>query len=125
MITEDSAPLAIDIAKSFMRFVNDIDPKWQKAYLRYSYQDAVGEIRGSYVNKTGVSLIDSLTHKDFFRPTLAQAKKLLQSLNKSQGVFLLIVNSKKEYEFKLENKNMSRWKISKMDGATGIPEGEE
>ena len=124
MFTEESASLAIDIAKSFMQRLNDIEPKWEKGYLRYGYHDFVGEGKGTYVCKNKVEFI-GLANEDFIRQLHTQAQKLLESLDKPQRLFLLIVNSNKEYEFKFENKNMNRWKISKMDGGTGIPEGEE
>jgi hypothetical protein len=124
MFTEESASLAIDIAKSFMQRLNGIEPKWEKGYLRYEYHDFVGEGKGTYVCKNKVEFI-GLANEDFIRQLHTQAQKFLESLDKPQRLFLLIVNSNKEYEFKFENKNMNRWKISKMDGGTGIPEGEE
>jgi len=46
-------------------------------------------------------------------------------LGNTEGVFLLTVDSNNAYEINFEYKDMNRWKISKSDGGTGIPEGVE
>ena len=44
-------------------------------------------------------------------------------LAKERGVFLITVNANLEYDIKFEWNDLEKWKISKLDGRTGIPEG--
>lgn len=125
MVKDETTPVVIDIAKSFIKLVQGIEPKWNKAYFRFRLQESVCEAKGSYVHGTEVVIINVLKHKDFFHPINDKAQELLTLLGKMQGVFLLVVNSNFEYDIKFEYENMNRWKISKLDGGTGIPEGIE
>jgi hypothetical protein len=125
MIKDDTTPLVIDIAKSFIKLVQEIEPKWDKAYFRFCSKDSVCEAKGSYVHGTDVVIINVLKHKNFFHPINDKGQELLTLLEKTEGVFLLTANSDFNYEIKFEYQDMNRWKISKLDGGTGIPEGIE
>ena len=125
MIKDEASPLVIDIAKGFISLVMAIEPKWNKAYFRFCSQNSVAEAKGSFVADSGVQIIDVLKHKDFFHPTAKKGQDLLAALGKSEGVFLLVIDSSYNYEIKFEYQDMSRWKISKLGGGTGIPLGLE
>lgn len=123
MVNDDATPLVVEIAKSFMLFLRDIAPHWRKAYLRFSLQGSVSEIKASYVYESGVEIVDATKSKEFFHPMLQKGKDLLAALGKDGGIFLLVAESNFEYEIKFEYKDMNRWKISKLGGGTGIPVG--
>ncbi len=123
MVNDEASPLVIDIARSFISLVREIEPKWSKAYLRFCSHDMVSEAKGSYVHETGVEIVDVLKHKNFFHPVVQKGQDLLAALGKTEGVFLLVTDSNFDYEIKFEYQNLERWKISKMKGGTGIPEG--
>jgi hypothetical protein len=123
MIKDDTTPIVIDIAKSFTKLMQGIEPKWNKAFLRFSGQDSVCEVKGSYLQGADVVMINALKHKNFFHPINDKGEELLISLGKKQGVFLLILNPNLEYEIKFEYDDLNRWNISKLDGGLGVPEG--
>jgi len=125
MINEEATPIVIDLAKSFISLVRDIDPEWHKGYLRVYVGDGVSEAKASYVRQSGVEIIDVLKHKEFFHAAPAKGRDLLAALEKPGGLFVLIVDSSFDYEIKFEYKNMNKWRISKLKGGTGIPEGLE
>jgi hypothetical protein len=125
MVKDEAAPLVIDIAKSFIALVRVIEPNWYKAYLRFSSHHSVSEAKGSYVHESGVEIIDVLRHKDFFHAAARKGQQLLAAVGKTEGVFLLVTDSKFAYETKFEYHDMNRWRISKVGGGTGIPEGIE
>jgi hypothetical protein len=125
MITEETTPLIVDLAKSFISLVRGIAPDWSKGYLRFCSQNSVSESKASYVHKSGVEIIDVLKFKDFFQEATIKGQELLATIGKSEGLFVLIVDSNLEYEIKFEYSDMGRWRISKMKGGTGIPEGLE
>ena len=123
MITERTTPLVVDLAKSFTSLVRSIAPDWNKAYLRFCSQSSVSESKASYMHKSGVEIVDVLQFKDFFRGATAKGQELLAAIGKSEGLFVLIVDSSFDYEIKFEYSDMEKWRISKMKGGTGIPEG--
>jgi len=123
MITEGATPLVVDLAKSFISLLRVVDPDWSKGYLRFCSQGSVAESKASYVHGSGVEIIDVLKYKDFFRATLIQGQGLLAALEKSEGLFVLIVESNFDYEIKFDYGDMEKWKITKMRGGSGIPEG--
>jgi len=123
MVTDEATPLVVDIAKSFILLVREIAPSWSKAYLRFSNQGSVSQVKGSYTHGSGVDIIDTTEHKDFFHRVARKGKELLNALGKSDGVFLVVVDPKFDYEIKFEYQDMNRWQISKLSGGTGIPAG--
>ena len=48
---------------------------------------------------------------------------LLSSMNKSRGLFLLEVGNQDDYNIKFEFEDLDRWKISKLNGGSGVPDG--
>lgn len=122
-ISESATPLIIEIAKSFITLIRDIEPKWEKAYLRYVSYGSNAEAKASYVHPSGIEIVNVLKNKGFFHPFTEKAQELLKAMGKEQGLFLLVTDSKFDYEFKFEYENLGRWRISKLDGGTGIPEG--
>ena len=125
MITEETTPLVVDLAKSFISLVRSIAPDWSKGYLRFCSQSSVSESKASYAHKSGVEIIDVLQFKDFFQRATVKGQELLAAIGKSEGLFVLIVDSNFDYEIKFEYGDMEKWRISKMKGGTGIPVGLE
>jgi len=123
LISDEATPLVIDTAKSFISLIKQIAPGWQKAYLRFSEWDSISEAKASYVHPAGVEIIDVLQHKKFFQSISQSGGVLLASLGKPEGIFLLIVDSSFDYEIKFEYEDRSKWRISKIGGGGGIPEG--
>ncbi|MDR3428742.1 hypothetical protein [Silvimonas sp.] len=125
MVNDEATPLVIDIARSFISLVREIEPSWRKAYLRFCLRDSVSEAKGSYVHESGVDIIDVVKHKDFFHPVAQKGQDLLAALGKTEGVFLLVTDSSFDYEIKFEYQDLNRWRISKLGGGTGVPSGIE
>jgi hypothetical protein len=125
MISEEATPLVIDIAKGFIALVREIEPTWEKAYLRLVSDDSTAEAKASYVHATGVEIINVLRHKAFFHSVTKQGQELLVALGKDRGLFLLVADSSFNYEIKFEYQDLQKWRISKIAGGTGVPEGIE
>lgn len=123
MINDDASSLVVEIAKKFITLMMGVEPQWEKAYLRFSCNNSVAELKASFVSETGVEIIDVLKYKDFFHPMNMQGQELLAALGKIKGVFLLVIDAKFDYEINFEYQDMNRWKISKLAGGTGVPEG--
>lgn len=123
MINDDASPLVIEIAKKFITLMMDIEPQWKKAYLRFSSNNSVAEAKASFLSETGVEIVDVLKCKDFFHYMNVKGQELLMALGKTTGVFLLVIDSNFDYEINFDYQDMNRWKITKLAGGTGIPEG--
>ncbi|MHC6186882.1 hypothetical protein ACYU0V_12180 [Acinetobacter sp. X9] len=123
MINDDASSLVVEIAKKFITLMMGVEPQWEKAYLRFSCNNSVTELKASFVSETGVEIIDVLKYKDFFHPMNMQGQELLAALGKIKGVFLLVIDANFDYEINFEYQDMNRWKISKLAGGTGVPEG--
>lgn len=123
MINENAAPIVLDIAKGFIAALSLVDAQWETGYFRFSVDEFVTEVKGSYVSPVGIKLLDVLRSKDFFHPVAEQGQALIVALGRTRGVMLFIVRSDFEYEIKFDFENLGRWKISKTAGGTGIPQG--
>lgn len=123
MIANEATPILIDILQSFISVLREIDPHWQKGYLRCVGADSFTQVKGSYAHLSGVNIINVLDHEEFFDSMPNKVEALLKSLEKKEGLVLLVVDSNLEYKVNLEFEDMNKWKITKMDGASGVPEG--
>ncbi|WP_197664926.1 hypothetical protein [Acinetobacter venetianus] len=52
-----------------------------------------------------------------------KGQELLAAFDKTKGIFLLVIDSNFDYEINFEYHDINRWKISKLAGGTGVPEG--
>jgi len=121
MNAESQAVVAI--AMSFVDLLNDIAPGWIKGYLRFSMWGAGHGSNASYASESGVKIVDPFMSADFFAKLNATGVELLKELKKNQGVFLVVIDSALNYEVKFEFEDLERWKITKLNGASGIPIG--
>ncbi|HEY5311544.1 MAG TPA: hypothetical protein VIK18_03460 [Pirellulales bacterium] len=122
-MSDDATPIVIELAKGFISLVREIRPDWRKAYLRFSGWSSVSETKASYVHPAGVEIIDVTKHKEFFHNASRRGRELLAALGKDEGLFLLTADSNFDYEIEFEYAAKDRWRISKLAGGTGIPDG--
>ena len=120
---QEASVLVVELAKNLIAFMRDLDPSWESAYFRFSSEGFKYGSNGSYVAESKVSLIDPFESGDFFNKMNLLSLELLKSLGKEVGVLLLSANSAFNYEMKYEFQDMGRWRITKMNGGTGLPEG--
>lgn len=123
-MNEQSSAVVIELAKSLIDLARKIEPKWNKAFFRFSLDEAKYGSNGSYIVGSEVIIFDPfLCGETFFRMN-EEGVKLLKLLDKSRGVFLVRADSSFDYDIKFEFQDLERWKITKLDGGTGLPEGE-
>jgi len=122
---DDLTPVIVDLVKNVVQLLQEIQPDWQKAYLRFCYYDFNSIAKGTYVHQGGIDFFSPFQNGEFFNTVMNSGKKLLAAMGKEEGLFLLIIRSSRDFEIKFEFQDMSLWQINKMDGRTGIPEGIE
>lgn len=121
---ESESGIVIEMAKQFMVLLQKLSPSWRLGYYRfYKTEDEYGA-NASYVDASGVSLIGALRNKEFYDGMSEMGVNLFEALGRLRGVVLIKAKNDFSYDLQFDFDNPDRWKISKMDGASGIPEGE-
>jgi hypothetical protein len=121
---EDAAPpVVIEIARLFLRLVLAASPNFDRAYLRCQSDRGMTETKGSYVEGPNIEIIDAIKSSDYFKAMGRLVPELFAASGKERGVLLLTVDKTFDYNFEFDWNNLTRWKISKLNGGTGVPEG--
>jgi hypothetical protein len=120
---QQSSEQVVELARQFIDLLQTIAPGWQRGFFRFKWEPNHDRCNSSYVRGDRVDLISSIDNSGAFKEIGNTAWKLAGSLDKPQGLLLLIVESSFDYEIKFEFEDLTRWQISKMDGLTGIPAG--
>lgn len=123
MTNEKNSQLVIDLAKKFIESMQDIDKYWKRAFFRFNISDLMYGSIASYEGENGIFLVDPFAWDAMYSSMSKDGAKLFKSMEKSSGLFLLVVDSNFDYKVYFEFSNLERWKISKINGGTGIPEG--
>jgi len=122
MNTASSAEV-VGLAKELAEFACRLEAGWTMAYFRFSFEPTrLGSVV-SYAARGNVLLIDPRRNADFFSSMNARGEQLFQLLNKDKGIILVSVNRELDFDVKFEFDDLGRWKISKLNGGTGLPEG--
>jgi hypothetical protein len=121
-MNEVATAVVVELAKEFVGLMQELDPKWSKAYYRFRSEGARYGSNASYVIDANVSLIGALKWAGFYERMNAHGAKLLEILGKTQGVFLLTINDELNYDIKFDWENLGRWEITKLNGGTGLPQ---
>jgi len=120
---KEESTIVIDLAKELIELAHRLEPNWSKAFYRFCFEEHNHGSNASYIGGVDVVIIDPFKNSSFFGSMNAKSVRLLESLGKNQAVFVLTVDSTCNYDIKFEYEDMNRWKISKISGGTGIPEG--
>ena len=123
MDMKTESEIVIDIAREFMELIPELAPTWSKAYFRFSMDVSGHGSNASYASGSSVVIIDPFKNATFFAKANAKGVELLNKLQKKRGVVLVQIDSNFNYEVKFEFDDLERWRISKLNGGTGIPQG--
>ena len=122
-MNEEASALVVELAGEFIGLLRNMGTNWEKAYLRFCHEGLVYGSNASYVCGSEATIVDAFELRAEFKNMNTKAVRLLESLGKKQGLLLLIVDSQMKYDILFEFEDLKRWRITKLDGATGIPEG--
>ncbi|MCW5299391.1 hypothetical protein DXT88_14520 [Herbaspirillum lusitanum] len=122
----DGATLVvIALAKEFIAAMQRINPVWEKAYWRFVCKDDHYGSNASYSTPTEITLISAIKEKQLFENLNNLGRQLWNSENDPDRRFcvcLLAVSSTFDYEIKFEQNDENRWRITKLDGKSGLPD---
>ncbi len=120
---QNASSTVIDLARDLIETVRGIDPSWTRAYYRLRVEPSQHGSNASFTAAGLTKLIDPFKNSAFFDRMNAVGTRLVASLNKEHAVVLLTAGSDFSYQIFFEHENLDRWKISKLNGGTGAPEG--
>jgi hypothetical protein len=123
---DGAAPVVISLAKELITAMQRIKPGWERAYWRFVSEDDRYGSNASYSAATEVTLISTVKESQLFERLNNLGRQLWNSehdLNRKFRVCLLVVTSDFDYEIKFEQHDENRWRITKLDGKSGLPDG--
>jgi hypothetical protein len=118
-----ATPIVIELAKLFFRLVLSVSPNFDRAFLRCQSDQNMTETKGSYVEGPTIEIIDAMGKSDYFNPMGKLVPELFAAFGRDKGVLLLIVDKTFDYNFDFDWHDLTRWRITKLGGGTGVPEG--
>ena len=122
-MTDAATAVIVDMARVFLGRIREIAPRFERAFYRFRSEPSVYGSNASYVVNDNAQLMDALQYSDLFNTLNDRGRELFDLLGKPEGVMLLTVDSGFDYKIEFEWLDLDRWKITKLDGATGIPAG--
>jgi hypothetical protein len=123
-VDDERAGFVIELAKEFMEFLRRTDSSWKKGYYRFHSEPFQFGSSASWVTDGGkVTLVNAVKNGGFYVSMDKKGRQLLKLLGKDTGVFVLIIDASFDYKIDFEYEDLSRWRISKLNGGTGISVG--
>lgn len=124
-----ASELIIEIAKTFIETLQSIREPWRRGFLRFQMPNELEcGCNGSYETENEVHLIGALDYSALYETSLALGQQLRQAAannKKAFRVFLLTVDHEFNFNIEFEHADINRWRITKLDGASGLPAGVE
>jgi hypothetical protein len=125
---QEASALIISMAREFISAMKRLDPNWTRAFFRFESDESHYGSNASYVTGADVLLVDPFSEKAFFDHMNNVGRELWEVMSKGGNPFclcLLTVSSDLNYDVKFEQRDLTKWKINKANGNTGIPVGIE
>jgi|TARA_R110002074_G_scaffold225162_1_gene396627 hypothetical protein len=124
--TDKAAKVIVELAQEFISGIQRISPTWKQAYWRFESQECRFGSNASVVTHDEVLLVDPFREKALFEALNSLGRRLweLESARKKEFcVCLLRVENTFDYDIAFEREDPEKWRITKLDGNSGIPEG--
>ena len=123
-----STEVIVSLAQEVVGMMRRIEPSWSRSFWRFESEDSRCGSNASYEGPSGVTLISTLSEGPAFNRLNELGRQLWESEanpEKRFSVCLLVIDSSLNYEVKFERSDMSKWRITKLNGASGLPAGLE
>lgn len=114
--------LVVELAQTCAGFMLERFPGWSRAFFRYYIDELQDNASASFERAGEVTILSAVKEGAFYERMTESARELREG-GVSFKVLLLTMNSNLDYRVDYEQFNPDRWKITKLNGATGIPVG--
>ena len=121
-----STELVVKLGREFITLIRRLDPSWSHAYWRFEAEEFRCGSNASYKGDAGINLIDTVKEHAVFNTLNELGRQLWLTESEKEkrfAVCLMIVDSTFDCELKFERKDMAKWRITKLNGASGLPAG--
>ena len=125
-VYESVTPIVTELAQSVVQALRAKAPGWRRAFLRFEASDTHHGCTGSYETEAGVFLFSPFQDGallDTVNSLGVEMRRKVVFQGRQFCVFLLTVQADLKYHIDYEWANPKRWRITKLDGQSGIPEG--
>lgn len=125
---DEASQLVIELASVLIKTMQSMEKPWLRAFVRFEMTSSSNwGCNGSYETPVEVMLFDPFTNgRDLFAAVNDLGPRLRQTASTPEReilVFLVVVDSEFNYKIDFESQDLERWKITKRNGASGIPVG--
>lgn len=125
---DEASGLIIELASKLIKTMQSMQKSWLRAFIRFEMTSSnTWGCNGSYETPVGVVLFNPFSDgRELFAAVNDLGPKLRQAASTPEReilVFLVVVDSDFNYNIHFDSTDADRWKISKLNSATGIPVG--
>lgn len=124
---DEATELVIALAKHVIGYMQATFPGWTDVYVRFDApSDSQYGVRASYTTANSIELVPATEHREFVSGIMRigpQLRDALENNGKKFRVCLLRANAQFSYQMDYEWSDPTRWNITKLKGASGLPEG--
>jgi len=113
----------IEMVKRLYKHFETLAIEYEFAYLRFHDSGSFYGVSGSYAASGDVFLMSPFKCENLFKDMTEAGLRLIRSQDHDRGVMLIVARKDREYKVHFEWSDLDRWRIDKLDGRTGIPEG--
>ena len=128
-MNDEATKLVLALAKHVIAHMQANVPGWKEVYVRCDApSDYQFGCRASYIVGDRVELISMVKNREFsaeINRIGPELREQLSNAGKKFCVCLLRADSKFNYHIDFEWDDPSKWNITKLNGASGLPEGLE
>lgn len=126
---DEATELVIALAKHVIGYMQATFPGWTDVYVRFDApSDSQYGVRASYAAASSIELVAATEHRELVAGIMRigpQLRDALANNGKKFRVGLLRANARFSYRMDYEWSDPGRWNITKLRGASGLPEGLE
>jgi len=125
---DGASQLIVELSSTLIKTMQSMQKPWLRAFVRFEMTSSTKwGCNGSYETPVGVALFDPFGDaRDLFVAVNNLGPRLRQAASapgREILVFLVVVNSDFNYKVDFESTDADRWKISRREGANGLPIG--
>ncbi|WP_179949852.1 hypothetical protein [Burkholderia sp. MSMB1072] len=128
-MNDDATERVIEFARHVIGYMQSAFPGWREVYVCFSAPgDGRYGVRASYATAAGVELVSTMEHRDFIGGIMRIGPRLRDALANDGRTFraaLFRANARFSYRMDYDWNDAARWNITKLGGASGLPDGLE
>ena len=124
---DEATELVIALAKHVIGYMQAAFPGWTNVYVRFDApSDSQYGVRASYTTASSIELVPATEHRALVAGIMRigpQLRDALENSGKKFRVCLFRANAQFSSRMDYEWSDLTKWNITKLKGASGLPDG--